>query len=62
MFVMFPTKLFTIVLLMNAVHCNDVPCDKTRTILSQANGIITHGPLGRNYSYNTHCEWLIKGR
>jgi hypothetical protein len=61
MFAMFPRQFFAIILLLNTVRSNDVPCDKTRTILSQANGIITHGPPGTNYSQNTHCEWLIKG-
>jgi len=60
MSVMFPRELLAIALLLNAVRSNDVPCDKSRTILSQANGIITHGPPGTNYSQNTHCEWLIK--
>jgi len=62
MSVMFPKELLAIALLLNAVRSNDVPCDKSRTILSQANGIITHGPPGTNYSQNTHCEWLIKGK
>lgn len=61
MFVMFPVELLAIILLSCTVHCNDVPCDKTRAILSQTSGVITHGPPGTNYSQNTHCEWLIKG-
>lgn len=59
---MFPRELLAIALFLNAVRSNDVPCDKTRIILSQASGIITHGPPGTNYSQNTHCEWLIKGK
>lgn len=58
---MFPEGLLAITLLLNIVHSNDVPCDKTRSILTQARGIITHGPPGTNYSQNTHCEWLVKG-
>lgn len=61
MFVAFPIELLAIAWLLNAVHSNDVPCNKTRSILSQASGIITHGPPGTNYSQNTHCEWLVKG-
>ena len=62
MSIMFPRELLAIALLLNTVRSNDVPCDKTRTILSQTSGVITHGPPGTNYSQNTHCEWLIKGK
>lgn len=61
MFVMFPIELLGTTLLLYAIRANHVPCDKTRIILSQASGTITHGPPGTNYSQNTHCEWLIKG-
>ena len=37
-------------------------CDKLRTVLNSSSGIITDGSgIGKNYTANTHCEWLIVG-
>ena len=37
-------------------------CDKLRTVLNSSSGIITDGSgIGKNYTANTHCEWLILG-
>lgn len=38
-----------------------VPCDKTRKVFTDSWGIISDGPMGSNYTQNSHCEWLIKG-
>lgn len=38
-----------------------VPCDKTRKILTDSWGIISDGPNDSNYTEDSHCEWLIKG-
>jgi hypothetical protein len=37
-------------------------CDKSRTVLTQVFGEISHttSPNGSNYTQNSHCEWLIK--
>ncbi|XP_046832865.1 multiple epidermal growth factor-like domains protein 8 isoform X2 [Vespa crabro] len=37
-----------------------VPCDKTRKVFTESWGIISDGPLGSNYTQDSHCEWLIK--
>ncbi|XP_026667029.1 multiple epidermal growth factor-like domains protein 8 isoform X3 [Ceratina calcarata] len=37
-----------------------VPCDKTRKVFTDSWGIISDGPLGSNYTQDSHCEWLIK--
>lgn len=36
------------------------PCDKSRRVFSEQNGIITDGPSSSNYTQDSHCEWLIK--
>lgn len=38
-----------------------VPCDKTRKVFTDSWGIISDGPMGSNYTQDSHCEWLIKG-
>lgn len=38
-----------------------VPCDKTRKVFSDSWGMISDGPMGSNYTQDSHCEWLIKG-
>jgi N-acetylneuraminic acid mutarotase len=37
-----------------------VPCDKTRRVFTNSWGVITDGPVGSNYTQDSHCEWLIK--
>ncbi|KYM76277.1 Multiple epidermal growth factor-like domains protein 8 [Atta colombica] len=37
-----------------------VPCDKTRKVFTESWGIISDGPMGSNYTQDSHCEWLIK--
>lgn len=37
-----------------------VPCDKTRRVFHTSWGVISDGPLGSNYTQDSHCEWLIK--
>lgn len=37
-----------------------VPCDKTRRVFTNSWGVITDGPIGSNYTQDSHCEWLIK--
>ncbi|KAK0091776.1 hypothetical protein PV326_002712 [Microctonus aethiopoides] len=37
-----------------------LPCDKTREIFTDTWGIISDGPMGSNYTQDSHCEWLIK--
>ncbi|XP_043511947.1 multiple epidermal growth factor-like domains protein 8 isoform X2 [Frieseomelitta varia] len=37
-----------------------IPCDKTRKVFTDSWGIISDGPLGSNYTQDSHCEWLIK--
>lgn len=39
-----------------------IPCDKTRKVFTDSWGIISDGPLGSNYTQDSHCEWLIKGK
>ncbi|KAL4708142.1 hypothetical protein ACJJTC_009921 [Scirpophaga incertulas] len=45
-----------------AVLCaaSTAPCDKTRRVFTEQNGIITDGPSNFNYTQDSHCEWLIK--
>lgn len=38
------------------------PCDRSRKVFTEPWGIITDGPVDSNYTQNSHCEWLIKGR
>ncbi|KAJ8978063.1 hypothetical protein NQ317_015870 [Molorchus minor] len=37
-----------------------VPCDRTRRVFQSSWGVITDGPVGFNYTQDSHCEWLIK--
>ncbi|CAH0556746.1 unnamed protein product [Brassicogethes aeneus] len=37
-----------------------VPCDKSRRVFTSSWGIISDGPVGSNYTQDSHCEWLIK--
>lgn len=37
-----------------------VPCDKSRRVFTNSWGVITDGPLGSNYTQDSHCEWLIR--
>lgn len=37
-----------------------VPCDKSRRVFTNSWGVITDGPVGSNYTQDSHCEWLIK--
>lgn len=37
-----------------------VPCDKTRRVFTDTWGVISDGPVGSNYTQDSHCEWLIK--
>lgn len=39
-----------------------LPCDKTRKIFTESWGVISDGPMGSNYTQDSHCEWLIKGK
>lgn len=43
-------------------NAKQVPCDKTRKVFTDSWGIITDGPMGSNYTQDSHCEWLIKGK
>nr|XP_022913574.1 multiple epidermal growth factor-like domains protein 8 isoform X1 [Onthophagus taurus] len=36
------------------------PCDKSRRVFTDTWGVITDGPVGFNYTQDSHCEWLIK--
>ena len=37
-------------------------CDRFRSVLNSSSGIITDGSgAGKNYTADTHCEWLIVG-
>jgi len=38
------------------------PCDKSRKVFTESWGIVTDGPIGANYTQDSHCEWLIKGQ
>ncbi|KAF7989739.1 hypothetical protein HCN44_008413 [Aphidius gifuensis] len=37
-----------------------VPCDKTRKVFTDTWGMISDGPMGSNYTQDSHCEWLIQ--
>lgn len=37
-----------------------VPCDRTRRVFQTSWGVISDGPVGSNYTQDSHCEWLIK--
>lgn len=37
-----------------------VPCDKSRRVFTNSWGVITDGPSEKNYTQDSHCEWLIK--
>ncbi|XP_043275705.1 multiple epidermal growth factor-like domains protein 8 isoform X2 [Venturia canescens] len=41
-------------------NSKQVPCDKTRKIFTDSWGMISDGPMGYNYTQDSHCEWLIK--
>ena len=37
-------------------------CDRFRTVQNSSSGIISDGSgIGKNYTADTHCEWLIVG-
>ncbi|XP_067001504.2 multiple epidermal growth factor-like domains protein 8 [Anabrus simplex] len=44
----------------NAAAVQQSPCDKSRKVFNTSWGVITDGPLGSNYTQDSHCEWLIK--
>merc|ERR1719264_796821 len=49
--------LSTIVLMVSGYGC-----DRSRTVLNSSRGIISDGSgIGKNYTADTHCEWLIVG-
>ena len=49
--------LSTIVLIVSGYGC-----DRSRTVLNSSRGIISDGSgIGKNYTADTHCEWLIVG-
>ncbi|XP_060517960.1 multiple epidermal growth factor-like domains protein 8 isoform X2 [Cylas formicarius] len=37
-----------------------VPCDRSRRVFTSSWGVISDGPVGSNYTQDSHCEWLIK--
>lgn len=46
--------------LASQASSRQVPCDKTRKIFTDSWGIISDGPMGSNYTQDSHCEWLIR--
>ena len=44
------------------ISAKQVSCDKTRKIFTESWGVISDGPKGSNYTQDSHCEWLIKGK
>ncbi|XP_050307632.1 multiple epidermal growth factor-like domains protein 8 [Anthonomus grandis grandis] len=36
------------------------PCDRSRRVLTAPRGVLSTGPVGANYTQDSHCEWLIK--
>ncbi|XP_073988408.1 multiple EGF like domains 8 isoform X2 [Rhodnius prolixus] len=48
------------VLAVSALSAEDVPCDRSRKVLTKPWGIISDGPSGTNYTQDSHCQWLIK--
>ncbi|XP_015121638.1 multiple epidermal growth factor-like domains protein 8 [Diachasma alloeum] len=46
--------------LVPQVTPKQVPCDKTRKVFTDTWGMISDGPMGSNYTQDSHCEWLIK--
>ncbi|EDW76175.2 uncharacterized protein Dwil_GK15317 [Drosophila willistoni] len=38
------------------------PCDRSRKVFTDPYGEISDGPPSRNYTQDSHCEWLIKAR
>ncbi|XP_030384738.1 multiple epidermal growth factor-like domains protein 8 [Scaptodrosophila lebanonensis] len=38
------------------------PCDRTRKVFTEPFGDISDGPIGYNYTQDSHCEWLIKAK
>lgn len=44
------------------LHPSNGPCDKSRKVHIEPWGVITAGPPGTNYTQDSHCEWLIKGK
>lgn len=44
------------------LHPSNGPCDKSRKVHIEPWGVISAGPPGTNYTQDSHCEWLIKGR
>lgn len=44
------------------LNSNAGPCDKTRKVYMEPWGVVSAGPPGSNYTQDSHCEWLIKGK
>lgn len=44
------------------LHPSNGPCDKSRKVHIEPWGVISAGPPGTNYTQDSHCEWLIKGK
>lgn len=51
-----------IILLENNASMQGTPCDKSRQVFDTSWGVITDGPIGSNYTKDSHCEWLIRGK
>uniref|UniRef100_A0A8D8PUQ8 Multiple epidermal growth factor-like domains protein 8 n=1 Tax=Cacopsylla melanoneura TaxID=428564 RepID=A0A8D8PUQ8_9HEMI len=50
----------TLILIFAPSITYSTSCDKSRKVLTDSWGIISDGPIGENYTHDTHCEWLIK--
>lgn len=52
--------LLVIYIFVPSAFPNTLPCNRTRKVLTQPWGIISDGPVGSNYTHDSHCQWLIK--
>ncbi|XP_030761458.1 multiple epidermal growth factor-like domains protein 8 isoform X2 [Sitophilus oryzae] len=55
-----PLLLLLNILTLDKVVSQLGPCDRTRRVLTAPRGVLSTGPIGANYTQDSHCEWLIK--
>lgn len=61
-YVFFLLLFFVNILNNNHVKGQPLSCDKSRKVFYDRSGIIADGPIGSNYTQDSHCEWLIRGK
>ncbi|XP_076271195.1 multiple EGF like domains 8 isoform X2 [Rhynchophorus ferrugineus] len=52
--------LLSVITTCTLINSQPGPCDRSRRVLTASRGVLSTGPIGANYTQDSHCEWLIK--